>query len=188
MMSNLELMLNIFGVDFNQMFKAFDKNNKLLGTYTIQLLPNGEFALKRQSEKTNALRKKPDSILGALMISVIKNQCTIKPLNRIIESEFIAVKHERAENAKDYPIYITDVTINKEDDYYLNVQYINHLGDCKTRILKCYTDKKGDYCRFGINGHKVYLNYKGPLILVNVPEKDKAMLNKVIAQYGTIIM
>jgi hypothetical protein len=188
-MSNLELMLKIFGVDFNQAFKVIDVNDKPIGTFVIQLLPTGQFILRSQNEKTNTWLKKTDNMLGSLMISLIKNQCKIKPLKNIIEKEFIPVKHEKAFNAKDYPVYITDVTVNKEDDFYLNVQYINHLGYNKTRILKCYKDKKGNlYCRFGINGHKVYLNYKGPLILVNVPDKDKVMLNKVIAQYGTIMM
>lgn len=188
-MSNLELMLKLFNVDFNQAFKVVNMDDSLIGIFVIQLLPTGQFVLRRQSEKTNTWLKKPDSILGSLMISIIKNQCKIKPLKSIIEKEFIPVKHEKASNAKDYPVYITQVTVNKEDDFYLNVQYINHLGYNKTRILKCYEDKKGNlYCRFGINGHKLYLNYSGPLILVNVPEKDKNMLNKIISQYGTIIL
>lgn len=188
-MSNLELMLKIFGVDFNQAFKVVDINDKPLGTFIIQLLPTGQFILRRQSEKTNTWLKKPDSTLGSLIINIIKNQCKIKPLKNIIEKELIPVKHEKASNANDYPVYITQVTINKEDDFYLNVQYINHLGYNKTRILKCYEDRKGNlYCRFGINGHKLYLNYSGPLILVNVPEQDKPKLDKIVSQYGTIIL
>lgn len=188
-MSKLELMLSILGVNFNQVFMILDSNNDEVGTYAVELLPNGCFNLRMQSPKTGTWCMKPDSRLGSILVSVIKKQCKIKPLNYNMEKKFSPIKFEKPDNAKDYPIYITNVTVNKEDDYYLNVQYINHLGYNKTRILKCYMNKKGElYCYFGLKASKLYINYKGPVLLANVPEEDKPMLNKIISQYGSVIL
>lgn len=55
-----------------------------------------------------------------------------------------------------------------------------------TTLLQCYTGKKGR--RYTIWGkHRIYEGYSGPVVLRNVPDGVKDIIQEDAEKYGTII-
>ena len=55
-----------------------------------------------------------------------------------------------------------------------------------TTLLQCYTGKKGR--RYTIWGkHRIYEGYSGPVVLRNVPDGVKNIIQEDAEKYGTII-
>ena len=100
---------------------------------------------------------------------------------------------ENASSRQKYPVFVRDVVwvprgCEKAPNGTLQV-YFQEAGKesfSMTTLLQCYTGKKGR--RYTIWGkHRIYEGYSGPVVLRNVPDGVKNIIQEDAEKYGTII-
>ena len=85
-MNNVELMLKIFNVRFNEVFEVLDNKNQIIGKYAIKLKSDNDFALVHYNSLTQQWRINSDDHLAMMLLNIIKEVNIIKPLNHTISN------------------------------------------------------------------------------------------------------
>lgn len=99
---------------------------------------------------------------------------------------------ESASSRQKYPVFILDVTwvpriCEKAPNGTLQIafQESGKKTFSVTTLLQCYIGKKGRYTIWG--RHRIYEGYTGPVILKNVPDGIRNVIQEDAEKYGTII-
>ena len=104
-MNNIEMMLNIFRVKFNEIFEVIDSNKQSIGMYTLVQTTSNNFVLKYYNSKSNRWIIKNNELLGLMLLSIIKGENTVKQFDASVVEESKPIRYRRAKRCKEYPIY-----------------------------------------------------------------------------------